>query len=86
MSDIPEFETDHSLEDDRDEYTCIKLSPLWSLMVHPEGDLGLRYQPDPNDPDAKEYTVDIGFTELSAQGINQILSVMKTGGESSVIH
>lgn len=86
MSDIPESEIDHSLEDNRDEYTCIKLSPVWSLMVHPEGELGLRYALDPNDPEGKEYTVDIGFTELSAKDINQILAVMKTGGESSVIH
>ncbi|QIG70489.1 hypothetical protein PP744_gp026 [Rhizobium phage RHph_N38] len=86
MADTPEFEHDHSVEDDRDEYTCIKLNPNWALMVHPEGDIGLRYQPEPNNAEGKEYTVDIGFTELSANHITQILSVMRTGGESSVIH
>ncbi|QIG67734.1 hypothetical protein PP747_gp033 [Rhizobium phage RHph_Y38] len=86
MSDIPESEVDHSLEDDHDQYTCIQIGPNWALMVHPEGDFGLRYQPDPKDPEGKEYTVDIGFTEYSANHINQILAVMRTGGESSVIH
>ncbi|QIG76552.1 hypothetical protein EVC27_027 [Rhizobium phage RHph_I1_6] len=86
MSDTPEFEHDHSLEDDRDEYTYIKLNANWALMVHPEGELGLRYQPDPTNAESKECAVDIGFTELSANSIIQILSVMRTGGESSVIH
>ncbi|QIG68769.1 hypothetical protein EVB68_032 [Rhizobium phage RHph_Y2_6] len=86
MSDNPELETDHSLEDDGDEYTCIQLGPHWSLMVHPEGDFGLRYQPTPNEPEGKEFKVDIGFTEYSANHINQILAVMRTGGEAMVIH
>jgi hypothetical protein len=87
MSDIPESEVDHSLEDDRDEYTCIQLNPNWAIMVHPEGDFGLRYQPEPNNPDSKDYSfVDLGFTEFSANHINQILAFMRTGGESSVIH
>ncbi|QXV74339.1 hypothetical protein [Rhizobium phage RHEph16] len=87
MSDVPEFDTDHSLEEDRDKYTCIQLNPNWAIMVHPEGDFGLRYQPEPGNPEGKQYTfMDLGFTEYSANNISQILAVMRTGGESMVIH
>jgi hypothetical protein len=86
MSDAFEFDDDHSLEGDQDQYACIKLTPNWLIMVHPEGDIGLKYVPDPQDPEGKEYAMDIGFTEYSSKQIIQILSVMRTGGVTDVIH
>lgn len=86
MADIPDPDLDHSVIDDRDEYTRVRVSTNWYLMVHPEGDLGLCFVPNPNDPESKGFLMDLGFTEYSPDHVKKMIAFMVSGGEATTTH